>query len=113
MNDLANVKVGDKLFVKGGHYDKGHIVAVDRITPTGRVITKSGEFNPDGRKRGERGGMTWSRLRARPATEDDIAGIYRYGLVQKLERFRLWEKLNSDDLKAASQIIAKYELPHS
>lgn len=108
MNDLAGVKVGDQLFVKSGHYDKGNIVKVDRVTPSGRVITASGDFNPNGRRRGGNG---WLSTWARPATEDDIAGIYRYGLVQKLAEFRLWDKLSADDLKAASEIIAKYKLP--
>lgn len=109
-NNLEGVKVGDKLYVKSGHYDKGHIVTADRVTPTGRVITKSGEFNPNGRKRGE---PDWQRTWARPATEDDIAGIYRNRLVQKLTEFREWDKLSADDLKAASEIIAKYKLPRS
>lgn len=87
MADLLGLKVGDKLFVKRGHYDKGSIVAVDRITPTGRVITRRGEFNPNGRLRGGSGYMSeW----ARPATEDDIEGIYRHGLVEKLVSFRAW-----------------------
>ena len=110
MGDLADVKVGDNLFIKTAH-SMGHIVAVDRITPSGRVITKSGEFNPNGRKRGDRG--SWSSVWARLATEDDVAGIYRLGLVRKLESFRKWDKLSADDLKAASEIIAKYKLPLS
>lgn len=108
MNDLANVKVGDSLYVKSGRYDKGSIVTADRVTPSGRVVTRSGEFNPDGRKRGESG---WMRTRARPATEDDIAGIYRYGLVSKISNFHHWEKLSADDLKAVSAIIDRYKLP--
>ena len=109
MTDLANVKAGDKLFVKSGHYDKGRIIVADRITPTGRVITKHGEFNPNGRKRGDSG---WDSTWARPATEDDIAGIYRHGLVQKLAAFRLWDKLSAEDLKTVSALIAKYADPN-
>lgn len=105
MGDLAGVRVGDKLFIKSGHYDRGRIEAVDRVTPSGRVITKSGEFNPNGRKRGDSG---WQSALARLATEDDVAGIRRHNLVQELEKFRLWDKLSADDLKAASEIIAKY-----
>lgn len=106
MTDLTNVKVGDKLFVKVGYYDKGQIIAVDRVTPTGRVITKVGQFNPDGRRRGDSG---WERASARPATEDDIAGIYRHGLVRALTEFRHWEKMTAADLKAAADLIAKYK----
>lgn len=108
MSDLTGVQVGDQLLVTNRSYGKGYIVTAERITPTGRVITKSGEFNPNGRKRGDTG---WHSTWARKATEDDIAGIYRYGLVSKLERFRAWDKLSADDLKAASEIIAKYDLP--
>lgn len=108
MGNLEDVKTGDKLFVKSGPYDKGCIVMVDRVTPTGRVITKSGEFNSNGSLRGDNG---WQQTWARPATEDDIAGIYRYGLVQKLLQFRAWEKLGAEDLRAASEIIARYATP--
>lgn len=111
MADLLGLKVGDRLFVKRGHHDKGSIVAVDRITPTGRVITKRGEFNPNGRLRGSGG---WLSEWARPATEDDIAGIYRHGLVQKLESVHsYWNKLSAEDLKTATTIIEKYKLPQS
>lgn len=108
IGDLTGAKVGDKLFVKSGHYDKGSIVTVDRITPTGRIVTKHGEFNPNGRKRGSDGWQsTWARL----ATEDDVAGIFRLGLVSKIERFRAWDKLSADDLKTVSEIVSKYQLP--
>lgn len=107
MSDLSSVKIGDKLFVQGVSYVPGYITTVARVTPTGRVITKHGEFNPNGYKRGEKGVL--GRHRARPATEDDIAGIYRAGLVSRLERFRLWDKLSADDLKAVAGIVAKYE----
>ena len=103
MNDLTGVKVGDKLCIVSRFREKC-------ITPSGRVITKLGEFNPNGRMRGATGfDSTW----ACPATEDDIAGVHRYRLVQKLTGFRLWEKLSAEDLKAASEIIAKYALGNS
>jgi len=112
MNDLDGVKPGDRLLVKIGHHDKGHLVTVDRVTASGRVITASGEFNPNGRKRGE-DRNSWSRTIARLATEDDIAGIFRLGLVSKLERFRTWDKLSADDLKAAVSIVEKYRSPQA
>lgn len=108
MSDLTDVKVGDKLFVRSGHYSRSMILTADRITPSGRVITTSGEFNRNGRKRGDSG---WHTTWARKATEDDIAGIYRNGLVQELSNFRAWDKLSAADLKSASEIIAKYKQP--
>jgi hypothetical protein len=108
VTDLNGVKAGDSLFIKTGNYDKGRIVRVDRVTPTGRVIAGGSEFNPNGRKRGSRGwDSTWARL----ASEDDIAGIYRHGLVRNLEQFRQWEKMSPEDLKAASALVDKYKLP--
>lgn len=106
MNDLTGVKVGDKVFVWGG-FDNGHIAVVDRVTPSGRVITKSGEFNPNGLKRGD--AQSWYPTQARLANEDDIAGIYRLGLVRQLTEFQHWDKLSADDLKAVSEIVAKYD----
>jgi hypothetical protein len=103
-DDLSGAKVGDQLFVTG-RFDRGHLTTVDRITPTGRVVTKSGEFNPDGSKRGDTG---WHRQHARLATADDIAGINRYNLTRKLEMFRAWDKLSPDDLKAVSDIVKKH-----
>lgn len=108
MGDLSEVKIGDRLFVKTGNHGHGRIVPIDRITPSGRVITKCGEFNPNGRLRGSRG---WDSTWARKASDDDIAGVFRIGLVHKLEMFRAWEKLSSDDLKTAAAIVDKYKLP--
>jgi hypothetical protein len=105
VSDLAGVKVGDKLFVTSRMYGSaGRIVRVGRITPSGRVITTVGEFNPNGRMRG-------AEMWARPATYDDIASLNRYRLVQKLERFQLWDNLSADDLRAVSEIVAKYAEP--
>lgn len=108
MNDPIQVAPGDKLFVSGGPYDKGHIEVVMRLTKTGRIVTEHHQYDPDGRRRGDTG---WHRSRARKATEDDLAGIFRLGLVSKIERFRRWDKLSADDLKAAAEIVSKYELP--
>jgi hypothetical protein len=105
MYDLAGVQAGDKLFVKSRHTETDMITTVDRVTPSGRVITKLGQFNQDGRLRGDHG---WTGTRARRAIEDDIAAIRRYNLVRDLNEFSFWHKLSPDDLKAASEIIAKY-----
>src|SRR5712664_77871 len=98
---LLNVKVGDNLYV-WARLGSNRIEPVLKITPSGRVITRSGTFNPNGYLRGDR--HTWSQTRARPATADDIAGIYRAGLVAKLARFS-WDKLNADDLKVVAAIV--------
>lgn len=109
MFEPMEAKVGDKLFVKGGSYDKGHIEVVERVTPTGRIITMHAQYNPDGLRRGDSG--SWTRTRARIATEDDLAGIYRFGLVSKIENFKNWNKLSAEDLVAAADLVAKYQLP--
>ena len=104
MNDLSDVTVGTELFVTRG-YQQNWIEKVERITPTGRVITKTGTYDRDGYLRGERN--YWTQARARIATKDDIAGIYRLGLVSKLKGVD-WNKLSADDLKAVSEITSKY-----
>ncbi len=107
MDESLDVKAGDRLFVRGSSpYDKGFIEVVERLTPTGRIITKHHQYDPNGRRRGETG---WGRHTARKATEDDIAGIYRVGLVSKIDRFRQWSKLSADDLQAVAAIVAKHE----
>ena len=105
MSDLSQVQVGTRLFVTVGHYDRGRIELVERITPTGRIVTKSGTYERSGYRRG---GNSWSRGYARVATEDDIAGIYRYGLVERMKSFN-WNKLSADDLKAVDEVVAKYK----
>ena len=103
MNDLTNAKPGDRLFI-WSRYNKW-LDVVDRVTPTGRVVLKNGtQFKPNGWKLGDKGfDMTQARL----ATDDDIAGINRGRLVDKLRRLN-WEKLSADDLKAVAEIVAKY-----
>jgi len=105
---LANVKAGDKLFVQRDRYDKGSIITVDRVTPTGRVVTKMGQFDPDGWLRGD--SKSWNRTTARIATEDNIAGVNRWNLVRKISEFKGWEKLSPDDLKAVAEIVRRHEV---
>lgn len=103
MSDLTGVKVGDKVFVSRGGYDRGHITTVKKITPSGRVITVNGSvYNQDGYRRGET--SAWHRTFARVATEDDIAGIYRYSLVEKFKSFD-WNKCSAEDLKTINEIV--------
>lgn len=66
---LSGVKVGDKLCVLQRMGSK-RIVVVERVTPSGRVITPAGEFNPNGTVRGQ--ADPWNRMTARPANKDDI-----------------------------------------
>jgi len=70
MGDLSEVTIGDLLFVKGSHYDKGRLEIVERVTPSGRVITKAGQYDPSGRMRGQRGWQSrWARLATAAANE--------------------------------------------
>jgi hypothetical protein len=108
MHDLSGVKVGDKLCIYG-RLSRDRIAIVDRLTPTGRVITKAGTFSVHGRMYG-RLQDSWNQQYARPATEDDIAGIYRAGLVSKIERFRGWDKLSADDLESVAALVVRYEV---
>jgi len=105
MSDLAEAKVGDTLLV-WSRWNK-YLTKVERVTPTGRVITKNAEFNPNG---SIRGGSGSDRAHACIASSDDIAGINRNHLVNKLWHFS-WDKLNTDDLKTVGEIIARYKMP--
>lgn len=104
MGDLSGVKVGDKLCIRRSHYQPSTIEIVERVTPTGRVITKSGAFERSGYMRG---GDSWSRPYAWLATEDDIAGVHRYGLVSTFKQFD-WNRLTAEDLKAVDVIVKRY-----
>jgi hypothetical protein len=108
MTELREAKPGDKLYVWCGPYDRGRIEEVERTTPSGRLITRSGAFDPDGYLRGEKG--RWHRTRARPATADDVAGINRFHLVSKIASFNKWEKLTPDELKAVAEIVKRHTL---
>ena len=105
MTDLSAIKVGDKLFIMG-RYNRGRIAEVERITPSGRVIAGTETFDRSGRRRGD--SRSWYLTRARPATEDDIASDYRFGLVEKLKGFD-WNILKADDLKTINEIVKRAE----
>lgn len=105
MADLHGVKVGDKLYITKGCYGGGFIEAIDRITPSGRVVTRTGTFDQSGYLRGET--SSWYRTKARVATEDDAAGIYRIGLVDKFKSFD-WNKCSAEDLKSIAVFVNKY-----
>lgn len=102
---LDGVKAGDKLCIYS-RWEVNRIEVVERVTPTGRVVTRLGQFDRTGYLRGRT--SSWDLMRARPATEDDIAGIYRAGLMDKIERFRGWGKLSADDLKAVAALVDQY-----
>lgn len=105
MSDLAEAKPGDTLFIWTHFNRKGRLATVERKTPSGLVVLKNGDkFNVDGYMRGASG---WDRPRARIATPDDISGVNRWNLVTKIERFRAWDKLSADDLKAVSEIVGR------
>lgn len=108
MTDLSEVRIGDKLLVWCGPHDRGRIDTVERITPSGRIVTKSGQFEREGWLRGEK--SRWQTTRARPATPDDIAGINRLHMVSKITNFKKWDKLTPDELKAVSEIVKRHTL---
>ena len=106
-NDLKEAKVGDTLWISDRWKPLGFLQTVERITPSGRVITKHAEYNPDGRRRGTSG---FDVCYARIATPEDIAKVYRAKVLQKVSHFT-WDKLGDDDLKSVAEIVARYQLP--
>jgi hypothetical protein len=99
---LSDVKVGVKLCVLSRLSPK-RIEMVLKVTPTGRVVTRSGTFNPDGNLRGD----LFNKTRARLATDDDLIEVYRARLVERFRRYD-WNKLSSDDLKFINTILNNY-----
>jgi hypothetical protein len=81
MADLSSVRPGDKLYIKSGHYDVGRIGIVDRVTPTGRIISGSNTFEKNGRLRGQEG---WTRTWAEVATQTHFDKIEQAFLADKV-----------------------------
>lgn len=76
MSNLSNLKVGDKVIVRGTRTDDA-VGEVVKITPSGLIDVKRygyvTRYNQDGY---ERGGSAWFSTRIIPATDDELRRVY-------------------------------------
>ncbi len=96
---LENVKVGDRLLVYINQ-TKG-IETVERITAT-LVITKLHRFRKDNGYAQGSGG--WTIIRAKPATDKDIAEARHRQLISKCEEID-FKRLTDSQLEAILKIV--------
>lgn len=100
MNELENVKVGDKLLVRNNIYWED-IEIVERVTKT-LVITKRHKFRiKDGFSVPK---STWINIYARPATPEDIKRNIRKKNIQTC-RDTNYDKLTDSQLERIINII--------
>lgn len=106
-NDLSKATVGTLLRIVRGIHDDTFLERVERVTPSGLVVTKSATFRVDGVQRQH--GSVLDRCRARIATEEDIADVRRNRLIRHLRNFA-WEKLSAEHLKVVGEIVKRYSV---
>jgi len=100
MPDLSNVKTGDKLYVPG-RFEGGSILTVQRITPTGRIVTENGTFMPNGRLVGASG---WDVTHGRPATPEDIENVRQSKILHRLKATK-WAEVSPETRDAIVQLL--------
>lgn len=93
MSDLSNVKVGDKLVVRG--WNCFDIVSVTRLTKT-LVICGERKFTKQGLVPGQ---VTYYKYNASVATSEDIMSVRIQKAVNKWHRFMITKK-NIDAVEA-------------
>lgn len=102
MSDLTTAKVGDLLYIPSRYGRGGRLATVERITPSGRVITQHDEFMPNGKKRGTQG---WDITFAQIATPEHITTVRRNNLISAIANFKGWEKLTDVELASVANVI--------
>ena len=80
MNDLSNIKVGDKVIVYGG-YGGETIKEVEKITPKGFIRVNGILYNQTGTQRSS---DRWFFSRIEPVTEEKIEKLRRRDYVRKI-----------------------------
>lgn len=120
--DNIKVAVGDVVaYYKQAYAESGYIPhkvsalrTVTRITPSGRIITNDGEFNPDGTERGQRRSYGWGRIR--PMSREFQAEVEqvmatrkrRHAIITAFEGMR-WRDLPDSTLEAVVSALETKE----
>ena len=82
---LADLKVGDKVFVSVHAFDHTVIrMEVTKITPTGRISCGASEFNPYGNSRGRHG---WNNQYLLESTKDTTDKWKREQLISSIKHW--------------------------
>lgn len=97
---LKTLKPGDKVVIK--HYSDYRIVTIEKITPTGRIVT-SDKSRWD--ERGFATGQSWPTHHLVPITPAILDNIARKRYITVITTYSNLEKLSTESLKAIHDII--------
>ena len=100
---IKTLKVGDEVLTEqGGAYGYMAIYVVEKITPTGRIVTSNRTFNPDGWERGD--ANVWSRMRISPVTQEARDKIRRKEIVDSMGNIK-WKNLPLEVLETIDDLL--------
>lgn len=105
-NSLENIKIGDKVIIKGLFYSNSSYVA--EVTKVNKTTFVAGNFTFRKQNGSQYGGDTWNKMYASFATEEDIAKVTAEAERRKMVRFLRdtdFSKLSDEDLKKVYDII--------
>ena len=106
-NNLENIKVGDKVIIRG---NTAFSTTIAEVTKVNKSTFVAGHYTFKKQSGSQYGGDTWSRVYASLATEEDIAKVTaeaeRRRIVYTLRSFDFY-KLSDEDLKKIYSIVKK------
>lgn len=96
---LKNLKVGDKVFVKGVH--GASVRTVQRITPTGRIVVDNTQYI-DGKNKSN----IWNILSLYEATEERIKHFYQRQFTNRvLDKVSSIKSITYEQAKQINEIL--------
>ena len=93
---LSDLKAGDPCCYTHGREDKIISQRIEKITPSGRIVTQRGTWNADGTLRGD--DNVWSVIgRLQPRTRENNDKIVRQAQIIRLNKTE-WGALDNETL---------------
>lgn len=101
---LAELKVGDKVFIEHWSFQGLGRMTIDKITPTGRIICGNSEFDHDGWRRGS---TSLRRPYLTEATKETVARWRRQQCIYAIENWMRdgIQKAPLETLEAVAKLV--------
>lgn len=108
---LKKAKPGDKLVIRTGYRNRiSRLEMVERVTPSGLVVTGKGRWNPDGYARPRI--VSFNEPRARIATEADLLEFNRNKLISDVQNAIArvdWETISMETMSEVLRLLGSKE----
>lgn len=106
---LAELKVGDKVFVRSSRIGRDQIAPIEKITPTGRIVIRSLQFDPiTGRAMGQSYYREWLGKVTPEALKEHNDNLRKARLNKEIRSravYTVLEAMSLDDLIKVNELL--------